>query len=475
NGAFNLVETIPNSFTNYTETGLEVGWQYFYELAAVVNGAEVRSAPFAILSQLNGNLIANSGFEESDNSHWDKWDTGNIPWTNMVGSSNAFQGRKSMQVVLQNQTTTDGLNQYVVYGTPRSYIPVNAGTLYSFGGYMQSSGLTALTTNWFEWTSSLTGDNHNARPTFPYPNYFTPPMGIGPTATSWTYLNRVFTMPAGFPNVELRHRFQSALPANGSIYLDDIFFRALPPLSDPHWNVLLPLRSAWRYFTSTPAASWFATKFSDLAWPSGTAKFGAGSGPMNIATTLPTSKASYFFRTTFTLHEVAFEELLLAANCTDDFAGITYPLRVWLNGQEVITSGINAVSSDGNDTKYFDLTPFQNLLVAGVNTIAVQLNNAWASSWDNVSFDVSLLAVPSLFNTIELISAQRTGSNVLLQISAPVGTSLRIESRDALNGPWQLVGTTNATSTITAFSDIGQNGRIAPSTAPMRYYRVVGN
>ncbi|MGZ5527155.1 MAG: hypothetical protein ACXWJB_00650 [Limisphaerales bacterium] len=475
NGAFNLVATLPNTASNYTDVGLAVGWQYIYELAAVVNGTEVRSAPFAVLSLLNGNLIANAGFEENDNSHWDKWDTGNIPWTNVIGSSNAFQGRQSMQVVLQNQTTTDGLNQYVVYGTPRSYIPVTAGTLYSFGGYMQSGGLTTATTNWFEWTSSLTGDDHNARPTFPYPNYFAPPLAIGPTATPWTYLNRVFTMPVGFPNVELRHRFQSALPASGSIYLDNIFFRALPPLNDSHWNVLLPFRSAWRYFTSTPVVSWFTTNFADSVWPVGTAKFGAGSGPTNIATPLPASKSSYFFRTTFTLRDIDFEELLLAANCTDDFAGTTYPLRLWLNGLEIITSGINAVSSDGNETKYFDLTPFQNLLTLGTNTIAVQLNNAWAATWDNVSFDVSLLGVPSLFNAIELISAQRTGGNVTLQISAPVGTPLRIESRDSFAGQWQLVGNTNATSPITSFSDFGQNGRLAPSVAPSRYYRVIGN
>ncbi len=303
------------------------------------------------------------------------------------------------------------LNQYVVYGTPRSYLPVSAGTLYSFGGYMQSGGLTTATTNWFEWTSSLTGDDHNARPTFPFPNYFTPPLAIGPTATPWTYLNRVFTMPVGFPNVELRHRFQSASPASGSIYLDNIFFRALPPLSDSHWNVLLPFRSPWRYFNSTPAASWFTTNFADTVWPIGAAKFGAGSGPTNIATPLPAFKPSYYFRTTFTLCDIDFEELLLEANCTDDFAGTTYPLRLWINGLEIITSGINAVSSDGNETKYFDLTPFQNLLTVGTNTIAVQLNNAWATTWDNVSFDVSLLDVPSLFNAIELISAQRTGSN----------------------------------------------------------------
>ena len=474
-GPFSLVANIPNTATSFTDTALDVGWQYIYELAAIVNGVEVRSAPFAILSLLNNNLIANGGFEENDNSHWDKWDTGNIPWTNMIGSSNALHGHQAMEIVLQNQGTTDGINQYVVYGTPRSYIPVSAGTLYSFGGFIQSSGLTAMTTNWFEWTSSLTGDDHNPRPTFPYPNYFTPAMAIGPAQTPWTYLNRVFTMPVGFPNVELRHRMQMAVPASGSLYLDDIFFRALTPLTDAHWNVVLPLNASWRYSSTAPTVAWYATNFSDAAWTVGTAKFGAGSGPTNIVTTLPASRSSYYFRKTFVVNDLPFEDLLLEANCTDDFAGAVYPLRVWLNGQEVITSGIDAVSSDGNETKYYDLTLFQHLLRTGTNTIAVQLNNAWASTWDNVSFDVGLIAIPSLFNAIELLSVQRTSANALLRISAPVGASLRVESRDSLNGQWQFAGNLVATSSVTVFSDTGQNGRVSPVQAPSRYYRVIGN
>jgi hypothetical protein len=393
----------------------------------------------------------------------------------MIGSSNAFQGRQSMQITLKNQTTTDGINQYVVYGTPRSYIPVTAGTLYSFGGFIQSPGLTAFTTNWFEWTSSLTGDDYSPRPTFPYPNYFTPEVIVGPSPTPWTYLNRVFTMPAGFPNVEIRHRFQSVLPANGSLYLDNLFFRALPAVGDPHWNTLVPFNSNWKYATVTPVGSWYATNFSDATWPTGTAKFGAGAGPTNVVTTLPTSRPAYYFRKTFTLADTDFEELLIAAHCTDDFGGISYPLRLWINGQEIVSSGINAVSSDGNETKYFDLTLFQNLLASGTNTIAVQMNNAWAATWDNVSFDVSLLGVPSLANAIELGAVQRTPTNVALQIFAPTGTSLRVESRDGINAAWQLVSNVVSIAPATIIFDTGQNGRVPPASAPSRYYRVVGN
>ena len=66
-----------------------------------------------------------------------------------------------------------------------------------------------------------------------------------------------------------------------------------------------------------------------------------------------------------------------------------------MNGKEVVSSGIEAVSFDGNEVKFFDLTPFQHFLVSGENTIAVQLNNTWQSTWDNVAFDINLKAIPA--------------------------------------------------------------------------------
>ena len=62
------------------------------------------SAPFPMLSGFNSNLVANSGFEENSDSHWDKW-WGDIGWTNMVATTNvAYQGKKSMQITLLNQS-----------------------------------------------------------------------------------------------------------------------------------------------------------------------------------------------------------------------------------------------------------------------------------------------------------------------------------------------------------------------------------
>jgi hypothetical protein len=268
-GPFALIASRPANMTNFTDSGLKLGWQYFYEVAAVVGTNEVRSAPFPVLSMCNSNLVVNGGFEENDNSHWDKWDTGNIPWTNMIGStSEVFQGEQSMEVTLQNQTTTDSINQFAQYGTPRAYIPIAAGTMYSFGGFLKSAGLNKPTQHWFEWTSSLTGENTNARPAVPYPNYFTPKFSIGTSATPWTYLNRVFTMPNGFPNAELRHRFSSSLSTSGKFYIDNVFLRALPSPTDSRWANLISFGENWQHFTTAPPANWFATNFNDSAWPS---------------------------------------------------------------------------------------------------------------------------------------------------------------------------------------------------------------
>src|ERR1043166_8681857 len=237
-GPFQQIASMTTNVTTFTDSNLRTGWQYFYEVAAVFGGSNVFSAPFALTPLLNSNLVVNGAMEENDNSHWDKFNTGDIAWTNMIASTNAFQGRQSMQIILQNQPTTDSINQYAMYGTPRAYLPVSNGVLYSYGGFIKSEGLDQPTQQWFEWTSSLTGENPNARPTFPYPDYFTPILVPGTSATPWTYLNRVFSMPVGFPNVELRHRFSSDhnFGVNGSLLLDNLFFRALPSPADARWT-----------------------------------------------------------------------------------------------------------------------------------------------------------------------------------------------------------------------------------------------
>ncbi len=485
-GPFTHTVTLTPNAISYTDTSLKPGCQYIYEIGAVYGTNTVLSAPFPMLSGFNSNLVANSGFEENSDSHWDKW-WGDIGWTNMVATTNvAFAGKKSMQITLLNQSGGASISQYNQYGTPYSTLPVTPGTLYSYGGFFKSGGISQPSQHWLQWTSTKTAANTNARPTLPYPYYFTPYFSVGTTNTDWTYANRTFVMPVGFPNVELSHWYSVTAAASGTIYLDNIFFRTLPAPASANWTELIPFHSAWRYSASTPPANWFAPNFADLAWPLGTAKFGAGSGPTNIITTLPQRQPVYYFRRSFVLGSQPCEELLLSATCTD--AG--NPPDIYLNGTRLNTTGIDIVSNPGNEVRYFDLTPFVNLLHPGVNTIAVALHNVWATDYDDIAFDVDLKAVTSaaVVNPDLSISTQLTqgggvnggGTGVVpqfsLNVSAPPNTVWRVESADSLRGPWQLVDVvSNTLSGVLSVVDTGQNGRLPPTAVPVRYYRMVPN
>ncbi|HWD91195.1 MAG TPA: hypothetical protein VG938_02485 [Verrucomicrobiae bacterium] len=486
-GPFTHIVTLTANTSAYTDTSLKPGCQYIYEVAAVYPTNTVLSAPFPVLSGFNSNLVANSGFEEDDNSHWDKW-WGDINWTNMTASTNVvYQGKKSMQITLLNQNSGASISQYNQYGTPYSTLPVAPGTLYSFGGFFKSGGISQPSQQWLQWTSTKTAANTNDRPTLPYPNYFTPYFNIDTAETDWTYANRTFVMPAGFPNVELSHWYSVGAPASGSLYLDNLFFRALPAPAATNWTELIPFGSAWRYAFLTPPPNWFAPDFDDALWLIGKAKFGAGGGPANITTLLPQRLPLYYFRREFVLPSTPCEELLLSATCTD--AG--NPPDIYLNGTKLVTSGIDVCSNPGNEVRYFDLTPFTDLLHTGTNTIAVALHNVWAIDWDDIAFDLDLKAVvgtavadPGL--DISMQQGQAGGGangdgpsltpQVSLTVSVPPNTVWRVESADSLSGPWELVEVvTNTSGGPLSVVDTGQNGRLPPSAVPTRFYRIVPN
>jgi hypothetical protein len=183
--------------------------------------------------------------------------------------------------------------------------------------------------------------------------------------------------------------------------------------------------------------------------------------------------ANYYFRKTFNLASTNIEELLLSATCTDVYAGTMRPLRVFINGTE-INSRIEAVSGQGNETLYFDLTSFAHLVRTGTNTLAVQVGNTWASDWDDVAFDVSLKAVFSNPHAPRL-SVQRTQPNgTQVQVETPIGI-WQIQSCDGMPAiNWQVMQTfTNSVGGVQTFPDTGQNGRLPPASVSGRFYRLV--
>jgi hypothetical protein len=482
NGPFQHLVTLTPQTTTYTDSDLECGHQYFYEVAAVLASGEVRSAPFAVRAGPNNNLVINGGFEENSDSHWDKWFTGELDWTNMVTvAGQSHQGRKAMKIMLRNSPNGGSISQNGQYGTPDCYMPVTPGVLYSFGGFFRSAGISQNTAHWLEWSSAVTGENTNARPSRPYPGYFTPHFTPGTAPGSWTYANRAFVMPAGFPNIELTHWFTTGGSATGDLYLDDVFFRALPALNSGEWSDLIPFGSTWRFSSDTPPANWFAVAFSDMSWPLGYAKFGIGGGPQNVVTPLPPQRPSYYFRRTFQLPSDPCEELLLAATCTD--AGM--PLEIYLNGVLLNTTGIEATSGQGNEVQYYDLAPFLNLLHPGQNTIAVRMNNVSAPTWDDVAFDISLktttrvrsqagLTISNLPTSPGAAAGALNPPYIGLNVTVPPNTVWTLESADRLGNAWQLVDViSNLTSGSIQLPDLGQNGRQPPSASATRYYRLV--
>ncbi len=468
-GPFLQVATLTANTASYTDYNLRPGWQYFYEVGAVYATNTVLSAPFAVLSLLNSNLIANAGFEENDNSHWDKWFTGTLDFTNMMVSTNvSYQGLQSMQIALLNQGDNSTIAQYNQYGIADCTIYVTPGNFYSYGAWFKSAGISQPSEHWLEWSSTKTGYNTNDRPALPYPFYFTPHFVIGTNQENWTYENRTFQLPPGLPNIELRHRYTIAAPGSGSMFLDNVFFRQIPSPAATNWITLIPFGSNWRYSTNPPV-NWFSAAFNDSGWPMGPAKFGNGSAPTNITTRVAQFLPNYFFRLKFIVPTNNLQELLLSGTCTD-----VTPLQIYLNGATV-RSSVDVDSLQGNETRYCDLTPFLSLLTPGTNVISVQLPNTWGSDYDDVAFDLKLQAMPYI-SLAPRLSVQCT-SKATPQISAttPPGSVWQILSCDRSSaGAWQLMEVfTNMPGGTVLFPDTGQNGRVPPASAESRFYRLV--
>jgi hypothetical protein len=474
-GPFQHIATVTSATTAYTDYGLKPGWQYFYEVGAVYGTNTVHSSPIAVLPLLNSNLIANAGFEENDNSHWDKWFSGTLGMTNMVASTNtAYQGRQSMRIILDHERDNGSISQFNQYGIPDATLFVTAGAFYSFGGFFKSTGISQPSEHFLKWVSTKTGYDTNSRPASPYPNYFTPHFVADTDATGWTYENRTFQLPAGIPNLELAHNYIIKAQGSGSLYLDNVFFRQIPNPAATNWTVWVPFASTWRYLTATPPANWFGSNFNDASWPVGTAKFGAGGGPTNVVTALPQFLPAYYFRKTFQVASTNCEELLLCATCTDNYAGSMCPLRVFINGAE-IKSTIEAVSGQGNEVIYFDLIPFAHLVQPGPNILAVQVGNTWASDWDDVAFDVCLRAV--LYHPVvpRLVVQGGPPDAPRLSLETPAGSIWQLQSSDGLSPVnWQMMQTfTNTAGGVQTFQDTGQNGHVPPMDVRCRFYRLM--
>ncbi|HEX8618570.1 MAG TPA: fibronectin type III domain-containing protein [Thermoanaerobaculia bacterium] len=167
-------------------------------------------------------------------------------------------------------------------------------------------------------------------------------------------------------------------------------------------NALVPMRSIWKYLDNgtNQGTAWRARSFDDSTWSSGWSELGYGErDEATVVSYGPDPLRRYmttYFRQNFNVTNPAAITALTARLIRDDGA------VVYINGTEVArvnlptgtisytTSAVTSIS-DADETTPIALTLNPSVLVAGSNTIAVEMHQAGGSSSD-LSFSLELLA-----------------------------------------------------------------------------------
>ena len=228
-------------------------------------------------------------------------------------------------------------------------------------------------------------------------------------------------------------------------------------------TVLLPVAAGavWKYLDngSNQGTAWRSPGFDDSTWASGRAELGYGDGDeATIVGSGPDPNNRYlttYFRRTFTVSDPGSIAALAVNLVRDDGAA------VYLNGTEVarsdlpagtITSATRAVTAVGGaeEAQWFTFPVDPALLVAGTNTLAVELHQNNATSSD-ISFNLSLEATRSQSGPppTALALSSVTDTAASLQWNAPSGSGTTTGYRVYRDGT--LVGS----PTDTTFTDPG--------------------
>ena len=164
-------------------------------------------------------------------------------------------------------------------------------------------------------------------------------------------------------------------------------------------QLLVPDHSAWRYFKGTmnpssPTTAWREPGFNDAGWSSGGTPIGYGEN--FIVTPLPDMNGGYtsfFLRRSFTVNNPSdFNRLILEAQYDDGF-------KAWINGVRVIDGNANLAAGEvpfngtaGSAIENLNFVTFTlaNVLVPGLNTIAIQAHNSSLSGSSDCFFDMRL-------------------------------------------------------------------------------------
>ncbi|MDQ3282586.1 MAG: metallophosphoesterase, partial [Acidobacteriota bacterium] len=244
-------------------------------------------------------------------------------------------------------------------------------------------------------------------------------------------------------------------------------------------TALVPMRSVWKYLDNgtNQGTAWRAQGFDDSTWASGWSELGYGDGDeATIVGYGPDPLRRYittYFRQTFNVTNPAAITGLTARLIRDDGA------VVYVNGTEVArvnlptgtisytTSAVTTIGSADEITPV-EITINPSLLVAGTNTIAVEMHQAGGSSSD-LSFALELLATDGVI-------APKITRGPYLQVGTPNSVIVRWRTDTASNSRVRVGTALGALNMV--FDDatqttehIVQVSGLEPST---RYYYSVG-
>ena len=229
---------------------------------------------------------------------------------------------------------------------------------------------------------------------------------------------------------------------------------------------LLSITNIWRYDQTddlTSVTNWFASAYSDAAWPTGRALLCVETAvlPAPKNTLLTLGRITYYFRSTFVVPTNLVPLTLTASNLIDD--GAVFYLngaelkRIRMNsGTVAYTNLANGSPGSGDATVWDVFTIPTNSLVPGTNLLAVEVHQSAMSSLDIV------------FGCALSLGAQRrvTITNQPPSRAVPAGTnvslSVGVDGSGPLSFQWRhngadIPGATNASLDLPAITvnDLG--------------------